>query len=281
MTRCPSPNRCPRAPAAARRVRPASCRRRLWQGRSIPPRAEATPGPSPVPMPAAARFPLRQGVRRNEAGGDGYTGDGHPVNTLRSPAEPLPPWCTTGAAVGDPEDGAANERPRGDEETGQCLFAFGHGGELALEGLAGPPEQRLDGPDLDAFVVHDLLVRPPRSLAHGEDVPVTRRQPVQGPVDQLAVDGGEDELLGSVLSDDAEGVPCSELLHVLGRHASVNGAAACRCRCSRRSRSARGRSAARRRNGGAPSTAGKRFLRRVLGLVAIVQSTEAKRSSLS
>ena len=80
------------------------------------------------------------------------------------------------AAVRHPEDGAADERTGGDEEAGQRLLRLGDDGELALEGLACPPEQRLDRPDLDALVVGDLLVGPARALAHGEHVAVARRR---------------------------------------------------------------------------------------------------------
>ena len=40
-----------------------------------------------------------------------------PVNSLRSPPEPLPPY-DVGTAVSRPEDGTADERSRGDEEPG-------------------------------------------------------------------------------------------------------------------------------------------------------------------
>ena len=85
--------------------------------------------------------------------------------------------------------------PVGDEETCQSLLRLGHDGELALEGLAGAPEERLDRADLDALVVGDLLIRPTGALAHGEHVTVPRRQAIERPVHQLAVDGGQDQFL--------------------------------------------------------------------------------------
>jgi hypothetical protein len=47
----------------------------------------------------------------------------------------------------------------GEEATEHALGLRQHG-ELSLEGLAGPPQQGLDGPDLDPFVIGDLLVGP-------------------------------------------------------------------------------------------------------------------------
>ena len=111
-----------------------------------------------------------------------------------------------GTAVRRTENGAANERAGGDEETCQRFLGIRHDGELALEGLAGPPEQRLDRSDLDTLVVGDLLVGPAGSFAHCQNVTVARRQTVERVVDQFAIDCGEDEFLGGVLADHARPV---------------------------------------------------------------------------
>ena len=99
----------------------------------------------------------------------------------------------------DAENGAPEEGAGGDEEPGQRLLRFGDDGELALEGLAGAPEQCLDRADLHALVVGDLLVGPAGALAHGEHVAVAGGQAVERTVHQLAVDGGQDELLRGVV----------------------------------------------------------------------------------
>ena len=124
--------------------------------------------------------------------------------------------CT---AVGGPEDGALDERAGRDEEAGQGLLRLGDDGELALESLARPPEQRLDRSDLDALVVRDLLVRPPGAFAHGEHVAVAGGKAVERAVDKLAVDRGEHEVFGGVGADDADRLLRGEL-HVVGGRAA-------------------------------------------------------------
>src|ERR1700727_2197569 len=109
-----------------------------------------------------------------------------------------------GTAVSGPEDGAADERTRGNEETGQGFFRVRDDGELALEGLASAPEQGFDCSDLNTFVVRDLLVGPPGALTHGEHVTVAGGKPVERPVHQLAVDGRQQELLRGVFCDDTD-----------------------------------------------------------------------------
>jgi hypothetical protein len=47
-------------------------------------------------------------------------------------------------------------------------------------------------------VVGDLLIGPARALAQGQHMAVAVGEPVQGPVDQLAVGGGEEQLLGGL-----------------------------------------------------------------------------------
>ena len=78
----------------------------------------------------------------------------------------------------------------------------------------------------------------------------------QRTVDQLAVDGGEDELLGSVLTDHADGTPRSEL-HVVGRRAARAAAQHVGADVPGDDGAARGRSAARRRTVAAPSRHGQ------------------------
>ena len=165
--------------------------------------------------------------------------------------------------------------PRGDEEPGQRLLRFGDDGELALEGLAGAPEQCLDRADLDALVVGDLLVRPARALAHGEHVAVAGGQAVERTVHQLAVDGGEDEILRRVAADDADRLVRRQL-HVVGRRAARAaaqhvGADVAGDHGEPRVEAALAGEARQRLPG-----PGERLLRRVLGLVAVVQSAEAE-----
>ena len=180
-----------------------------------------------------------------------------------------------GTAVRCPEDGAPDECAGGDEEASQGFLRLGHDGKLTLEGLAGTPEERFDGSDLDTLVVGDLLIGPAGALAHRQHVTVARRQAVERTVDQLAVHRGQDELLGGVLADHADGTLRSEL-HVVGGRAAgataqhvgadvpgddgkpgVEAPLACK---------------ARQRLPG-PSEC---LLRRVLGLVPVVQSAEAE-----
>jgi hypothetical protein len=54
----------------------------------------------------------------------------------------------------------------------------------------------LDGPDLDPFVIGDLLVGPSRSLSHGQHMTMADGKSAEGLVDQLAVDGSHDEFFG-------------------------------------------------------------------------------------
>ena len=215
-------------------------------------------------------------MRRNECGGDGCTGDGDACDGVAHRSGPAAAAVVHGGtAVRRSEDGAADECAGGDEETRQRFLRLGDDGELALEGLAGAPEQRFDGSDLDTLVVCDLLIRPAGALAHRKHVAVARRQAVERTVDQLAVDCGQDEFLGGVLADDAHWALRGELQVVGGRaprataqhvRADVSGdhgepgiEAPLACE-------------ARQRLPGA----GECFLRRVLGLVSVVQSAEAE-----
>ncbi len=178
-------------------------------------------------------------------------------------------------AVGGPEDGALDERARRDEEAGQGLLRFGDDGELALESLARPPEQRLDRPDLDALVVRDLLVRPPGAFAHGEHVAVAGGKAVERAVDQLAVDRGQHEVFGGVGADDADRLLRGEL-HVVGgraaRAAAQHVGADVAGDDGEPGVEALVPGEARQRLPGA----GERLLRRVLGLVTVVQPAETE-----
>ena len=53
-------------------------------------------------------------------------------------------------------------------------------------------------PISDALVVGDLLVRPARSFAHRQHVAVPHREAAECPVDEFAVDCGQDQILGGV-----------------------------------------------------------------------------------
>ncbi len=51
--------------------------------------------------------------------------------------------------MGGPQESPAHERTEGTrsgEEAAEHALRLGQDGELALEGLTGPPQQRLDGP---------------------------------------------------------------------------------------------------------------------------------------
>ena len=159
-----------------------------------------------------------QRVRRDERDRDRSARDGHPGHGVAQPARAAALVLHAGAAVRHPEEGAAEECTGGDEEAGQRLLRFGDDGNFALQCLAGPPQQRLDGSDLDALMVRDLLVGPPRALAHGEHVSVARRQAVESAVDELAVDRGQDELLGRVLTSDPDRMLRGQF-QVVGRRA--------------------------------------------------------------
>ncbi len=157
---------------------------------------------------------------RDEGCSDGSSRDRHTSHRVAKPfAGAATLVVDARTAVGDAEEGTLEERTGRDEEPGQRALRFGHGRELALERLAGPPQQSLDGPDLDALVISDLLVGPPRFLAHGEDVAMTSGETIERPVHELAVDCREDELLGGVLAHDADGMLRGEL-QVVGRRAA-------------------------------------------------------------
>ena len=66
---------------------------------------------------------------------------------------------------------------------------------LALQGLASPPEQRLDGGDLDPLRRRDLLVGEARLLAEREDLAVSVRQAGQRLDGELAVECGHHRVL--------------------------------------------------------------------------------------
>ena len=173
------------------------------------------------------------------------------------------------------EDGAADEGAAGDEEASQRLLRFGHDGELALEGLARPPEQRLDRPDLDAFVVGDLLVRPARPFAHGEHVAVAGGQAVERTVDELTVDCGENEFLRGVGADDADRVLGGEL-HVVGRCAARAAAQHVGADVAGDDREPRVEAALAGETRQRLPGVGEGLLRRVLGFVTVVQTAEAE-----
>ncbi len=212
---------------------------------------------------------------RDDRDRDRSAGDGHPDHGVAQPAPAATLVLHAGAAVSHLEEGAAEECAGGDEEAGQRLLRFGDDGKLALECLAGPPQQRLDGSDLDALMVRDLLVGPPRALAHGEHVSVARRQAVEGAVDELAIDRGQDDLLGRIFTGDADRVLCGQF-QVVGRRAARAAAQHVRADIPRDHRQPRVETPfageARQRL----PRAGERFLRCVLGLVALVQPAETE-----
>ena len=199
-----------------------------------------------------------------------------PATALRIPPEPPPLlWCTVAPRCAARKMVRRMSAPVAMRKPAKRLLRLGHDGELTLEGLAGTPEQRFDGSDLDALVVGDLLVGPAGALAHGEHVTVARRQAVERTVDQLAVDGGQDEFLGGVLADHADRVLRGEL-QVVGRRAARAtaqhvGADVSGDHGEPGIEAPLAREARQRLPG-----AGECFLRRVLGLVAVVQSAQAE-----
>ncbi len=165
--------------------------------------------------------------------------------------------------------------PVADEHAAQRTLGFRQHGELALEGLAGPPQQSLDRSDLHAFVVGDLLVGPTRALAHGQDVAVADGEAAECPVDQLTVDGGQDQLLGSLAAAGVHRVLCAEL-EILGGRAA--GAAAQHVGADVAGDDGQpGVEAAfpGEVGQGLPGP-GEGFLRRVLSFVTVVQAAEAE-----
>ena len=130
--------------------------------------ARAEPG-----APGGRARRTRESVRCDKCCGDCSTGDRHARHCVAQPfARATTLVVNVGTTVGDPEETASQQHPGGDEEPGQRFLGLGHHSELALEHLARSPQQRLDGPNLNTFVVSDLLVRPAGLLAHGEDVAV-------------------------------------------------------------------------------------------------------------
>ena len=198
-----------------------------------------------------------------------------PAIALRRPPAPAPCCCTVALRCATRKNARRNERAGGDEEAGQRLLRFGDDGELALECLAGPPQQRLDRPDLDALVVRDLLVGPSRALPHGEHVAVACREAVERAVDQFAVDRSEDEILGRVLTHHTDGMLRSELQVVGGRAARAAtqhvGADVAGDHGQPRVEATLAGEARQRL-----PRAGERLLRGVLGLVAIVEPAHAE-----
>jgi hypothetical protein len=68
--------------------------------------------------------------------------------------------------------------------------------ELPPQRLAGPPQQRLHGVQLELFLVGDALVGPALVLPHGEDLAVAIREPVEGGPEQDGVGLGVEQLVG-------------------------------------------------------------------------------------
>ncbi len=118
-----------------------------------------------------------------------------PAKALRSPPDPMPLLCSSADRWPTRRTPRRTKAPVPTRKPASAPFDLGQHGELALEGLPGPPQQGLDGADLHAFVVGDLLVGPSGAFPHGQHVTVTDRQAVEGPVDQLAVDGGQNQFV--------------------------------------------------------------------------------------
>ena len=157
----------------------------------------------------------------------------------------------------------------------QGFLRIGDDGELALERLAGTPQQGFDRSDLDAFMVRDLLVGPPGALAHGKHVTVARREPVECAVHQLAVDCRQHELLRSVFSDDTDRALRGQL-QIVSRRAAGAPAEHVRADVSCDHREPRIETPLSSKAGQCLPGARERFLRGVLGLMSIVEPAEAE-----
>jgi hypothetical protein len=116
-----------------------------------------------------------------------------------------------------PQEATSQQRTGTGEETTEHALGLRQHGELALEGLAGPPQQGLDGPDLDPFVIGDLLVGPSRSLSHGQHMAMADGKSAEGPVDQFAIDSSQDELFGSLVGASTDVLMRAEFQIVGGR----------------------------------------------------------------
>ena len=217
-------------------------------------------------------------MRRNECHCDGCAGQGDASEGAAHRARTTTAATAVGdgrAAVRDAEDGATDECAGGDEETCQRFLRLGHHGKFALEGLASPPQQRFDGPDLHALVVGDLLIRPTRPLAHGEHVTVARRQATEGTVHELTVDRGQNQLLGGVFNDHTDRVLCGEL-HLVGRCAAGAPAQHVGADVACDHGEPRVEAPLARKTRKSLPGSGECFLRRVLGLVPVVQPAKAE-----
>ena len=67
--------------------------------------------------------------------------------------------------------------------------------ELALERLAGPEQQGLDGAQADVIVIGDPLVGPPFPLAEIQDLLMAGAEVLHGPAQEVDLDGVADRLL--------------------------------------------------------------------------------------